>query len=487
MVAVTRLAIAVAWALGACAAPAPRAVAADLDHRILSWDSPRRFEEDLNRAAAQGYRLSALVDGASSIVGVVSRDRVRSGDAAVRYEYRVLDRDFDAALPPLAAQGFNWRSAAARSSYLRPVVVLERDPRAPGARDVRATLAREPSGLAAALAEPFAAGYEIRGRVATGDAKATWLFLERAGSVATPREARVVWGGGLEAINQGLDQAASEGFALVAFWAQPNGFFQRATLVGVLARPRGTAQPAPHCRVETVSSAGFTELSRTLLGVSAGNEDWFAAWCPASAGSYGSRVVRLADRPGIPAYVLPAQRMEQELREWGTGAIVGAFDVRERGAPETVIFVTLDRGMRRERSAAVPMPKPTLPQGAAALPADGGEPGRVYLELAGLFAGRKVDVAGVRARLSAGVLAKVAAEVKDFGWPMTERDRLEGRRIVADATDLRLVDGWQQGDAALLRVEGTHDGERSLIEVRLRRESTSWKVDDWSSWRTIAH
>src|SRR4029079_5579976 len=123
-----------------------------------------------------------------------------------------------------------------------------------------------------------------------------WVVLERSHGAAE-REVRVISADGREKLESALAGAASQGFAFETFWAHPAGVFRRDPLVAVVARPKGSTAPAPHCAIE--------EESRTLSGSSAHlvaletveeGREWLAAWCPGGVGLYSSRDIDL-ERP----------------------------------------------------------------------------------------------------------------------------------------------------------------------------------------------
>lgn len=464
------------------AAFAPVANAAEIDHRLLVAADARSLAVQLNRAGASGYRLSALVDRADDLAALVARPATTS--LVARYEYVALSSKDAAALADLGKQGYSWRASATVLGWNGSVVVLERPAGGGAPHDLRLIVAREPRDLEGALSEPYGAGFRVAGRQRFAVDKATWVALERRAGAAA-RDVKVVSADGREKLEQALDAAATQGYSLETFWAHPAGMFKRDPLVAVLSRARGATAPAAHCRIET-ESRSLVENSARLMALDAVDEGrtWLAAWCPGRAGGYWSRDVAL-ENPSGALFAAP-MRVEHELRSWSAGPIVAAYLLREREQPSVLVMVTLDAGAKLSEPEIATLKKLTTPPGASPLPTDGGELFRLYLDMHRLYHAKKLDVAAVKPRWSAAVLAKVAADVKEMGWPTKERDMLEHRSLAFDATDPRLRDGWIRGERGVLRVDGVHDGYASLIEIRFVREGGGWKIDDWSSWERIA-
>jgi hypothetical protein len=178
--------------------------------------------------------------------------------------------------------------------------------------------------------------------------------------------------------------------------------------------------------------------------------------------------------------------VEHELRTWSVDAIVGAYLLRESEQPAILVAITLDPDVPLLHSGGGESEGPRATQGRHGLPADGGELLRIYFDLHRLFHAKKLDPAAIKPRLSAKVLAKVAADVKQMGWPFKEKDMLPHQGLAFDGTDPRFRDGWITADRGLVRIDAVHDGLGSLIEVRFVREGGAWKVDDWGSWERVS-
>jgi hypothetical protein len=260
---------------------------------IGSWspETPRPSRPELNQAGSSGYRLSALVDRADDLAAIVTH---AAGNE--RFEYAVLGADKLDAVSDLGKRGYAWRASATALGWATPAIVLERPSSGLAAHELRVVVADDVAALEGQLADPFAQGFHVVGRQRV-EQKKVWVVLERANG-APAREVRVISADGREKLEGALASAASQGFAFETFWAHPAGVFRRDPLVAIVARPKGSTAPAPHCSIE--------EESRTLSGSSAHlvaldtvdqGREYLAAWCPR-----GRRSVLLArHRPRAPA------------------------------------------------------------------------------------------------------------------------------------------------------------------------------------------
>ena len=454
------------------------AFAGDFEHRLLVANDGKALANELNRAGSSGYRLSALVDRADDLGALVTR---AAGNE--RFEYAVIPGDSTDAVSDLGKRGYAWRASATALGWASPVIVLERPSSGLAAHDLRVVVAGDVAALEGQLGESFAQGFHVVGRQRF-EQKKVWVVLERTNG-APAREVRVISADGREKLEGALASAASQGFAFETFWAHPAGVFRRDPLVAIVARPKGSTAPAPHCSIE--------EESRTLSGSSAHlvaldtvdqGREYLAAWCPGGSGRYSSRDIDLERPQGT---LSGAQDLvEYELRSWSVDAIVGAYLLREYEQPAILVAITLDPGMRFSEPEVAKVKALAPPKDGAPLPANGGELLRIYLEMHRLFHAKKLDPAAVKPHFSAKVLAKVAADVKEMGWPFKEKDMLEHQSLAFDGTDPRFRDGWIAADRGLVRIDAVHDGLGSLIEIRYVREGGAWKIDDWGSWDRIA-
>ncbi len=457
------------------------ALAADFEHRLLARADAAALAGELNRAGAAGFRLSALVDRADDLAALVARPR---REPSSRYEYAVLAAKDAASVPDLGKRGFAWRASATSLGWGGSVVVLEHAAGDTMARDLQVVESFDVAALERRLAEPFANGFRVVGRQSFARQKAVWIVLERAAG-GSPHEVRVVAAEAREKLERALADAASQGYALETFWAQPAGPFRRDTLVAVVARAKGSTAPAAHCKVEE-ESRSIVETSARLVALDTVDQGrtWLAAWCPGRVGQYWSRDIDL-ERPSGALFGTEA-RVEHELASWNTGSIPGAYLLREHEQPAVLVAITLDTGVKLSTPEVSKVKKLAPPAGGTALPADGGELLRLYTEMYRLYHAKKLDPTAVRLHWSAKVLAKVGADVKEMGWPFKERDMLEHQGLPFDGTDPRYRDGWVAGDRGMVRIDAVHDGLGSLIEIRCVREGGVWKIDDWGSWDRVA-
>ena len=383
----------------------------------------------------------------------------------------------------LGKRGYAWRASATALGWADSVIVLERASNAAAPHDLQVVIAGNVATLESQLGSAFGQGFRIVGRQRYPQ-KQVALVLERTKDT-TAREVRVISADGREKLESALASAASQGFAFETFWAHPAGVFKRDPLVAVVARPKGSTAPAPHCSIaeETRTVSGSSSHLVALETVEEGRE-WLAAWCPGGVGLYSSRDIDL-ERPQGSLFGTQ-ELVEYELQSWSVDAIVGAYLLREYEQPTILVAITLDSDVRFSTPEVAKVKALAPPKDGAALPADGGELLRRYLDLHRLFHAKKLDPAAIKPHLSARVLAKVAADVKEMGWPFKEKDMLPHQSLAFDGTDPRFRDGWIASDRGVVRIDAVHDGLGSLIEVRYVKEGGVWKVDDWGSWDRVA-
>jgi hypothetical protein len=104
------------------------------------------------------------------------------------------------------------------------------------------------------------------------------------------------------------------------------------------------------------------------------------------------------------------------------------------------------------------------------LPADGGEPGKVFL--ANHEAMRKGDVDTMIATASEETASQMRAAKAEPDFPQM----LEMMKAFAPAT-VKVVSGEEDGDNATLKIEGADEaGEKMYGTTRMVKEGGAWKV-----------
>ena len=108
---------------------------------------------------------------------------------------------------------------------------------------------------------------------------------------------------------------------------------------------------------------------------------------------------------------------------------------------------------------------------AQALPAGGGEPGKVYMEQQRAIKAK--DIPALKKVMS-------AARVKEMDDPKFK----EMLDMVAEmmATDVKVTGGTQTGDTATLHATGKMGTEPQKGEISMVKEAGAWKVDK-ESWK----
>jgi hypothetical protein len=222
------------------------AVASDLDWEIIRGASADWIGSQLQRHAAMGYRVQAIVADAPETTVLVARTagfRPQPPSA----EYRVLDHKDGASVTMLGAEGFHIR-AMGRARIGPAIAIFERDTGARRTHTYR-SLQAAPAEDLAPLLDPLAAeGYRIVASV--GDDGSEWLILEKVDSAA--REVRVVAGTDVDQFEEDINRLATNGFTCDAVWNRPpKGFalFKGGTLMAALSRRRGASQPVAPVRI----------------------------------------------------------------------------------------------------------------------------------------------------------------------------------------------------------------------------------------------
>lgn len=116
-----------------------------------------------------------------------------------------------------------------------------------------------------------------------------------------------------------------------------------------------------------------------------------------------------------------------------------------------------------------PEPLPDAKTGLK-LPADGGEPGKAYMDF--LKALQEKNIAVVRKMAPPKIAKKTDTEllmVIDFMNAMTPKD-------------LKITEGYIKGEAAVLYVTGTEDGEKQYGTIPLNKTGKHWIVGE-QKWR----
>jgi hypothetical protein len=475
----------------------PGAARADLVWELVSAWNASGLEAPIDRLAAEGYTVQAVVLEADQPTVLLAREGWSRRPRAA--SYRVLGREQADAVAALAAEGWTLhRSGQGRDG--RAVVVLARaaGSDAPQRADVtlRSVLANgDAAAVGATLGPHYAAGHRVVAALGGAGKEADWLLVGRGEEAGGPaevgsREVRVVADKGSGPLATKLGELAGQGFAVDAVWTRGGGGFLAAGTKEVLAavsRPGGSDRPVAHTRLDLGDEPSSTG---SLVAVARYGSKLLFAVRDARSNDYDTQEVLLPlDGEGKP---LPAWQRDNELRErlrsyawspierawftWDAGR-VASLVVLER---ETPITPSSTRASREE--AAVP----GVPSGATALPADGGDPAKAWWAV--VEAIRKKDLKAAKARWTGEKLTRwnenVARFKAPFGMGFSEKELFAGE---ADdlPTDPRILGGWERGDEALVRIEGTVDGARAVSDLSLRREGGVWKIADETSWRAL--
>lgn len=474
-----RLAVALAFAL-AVVSSAP--AGASLDWLLLSgWG----LEAAIGHQARLGFEVQAvLVDSPEPAVLLARECCGRREPAAT---YRLVDRASAATVERLGADGHRL-VAFGPHRIGGALAVFAHHGR--GAGLAYRSLQGDAATLAADVERLAADGHRCVAAAGRTMSSPDWLLFER-GAKAVKREARVVVGEHAEALAKALAPLAREGFSLDCAWSRGTGklTWGGATGLGaVVSRSPGATRPVAHTRIDIGTSPTG---SGTLLAVA----------------PYGSRFAFLhredrtsvdsdaaewpTDGKGQRSWAL-RHELHERLRSSFWDPVSFAWVVHDAGQPARIGAVERDEDAARARAAAADAPAaraPTalpIPKGATAL-ADGGDPWRAYQTLMAAI-GRK-DLKATK-RLWTGEVAKAwEGRVKTFKAPFGLG--FSEKELFADLhedlpTDPELVGGWEQGDAARLRVEGTVDGERSVADLDFAREGGVWKLAVESSWKPLS-
>lgn len=487
-------------ALLALVSPGP-ASAGDLVWEVVESWTASGLEAGVERLAGEGFTVQAVVLEAEQPTVLLAREGWSRRPAVA--SYRLLGRDQAAEVETLAAAGWTLHRSG-QSRDRRGIVVLERPTRSEGSGgsarrsggDLRSlVIAGDAAAVTAALAPHYAAGRAVIAALGGNAKDGDWLLVGRradAGKEAddAPREVRVVADKGSAPLAEQLARLAAEGFAVDTVWTRGGGGFLLGgtkEVLAVVARPQGTNRPVAHTKLDLGDEPSTTG---SLLAVASYGSALVFAVRAGRSDDYDTQTVTLP--PGTDGKPLPAWERLNELRErlrsyawspierawftWNAGK-VDSLVVLERETPTSFGSTTASG----EESNA-----PAPPTGAAALPEGGGEPAKVWWAVAEAI--RKKDLKAAKARWTGDKLTRwndnVARFKAPFGMGFSEKELFAGE---ADdlPTDPRILGGWERGDEALLRIEGTADGVRAVSDVTFRREGGNWKIADESSWRPL--
>ena len=482
--------------LTACLLPALPARAGDLVWEVVEAWSAEGLEPAVERLAAQGYTVQAVVLEASEPTLLMSREGWRSRPRVA--SYRVLGRGKAAEVESLSATGWRFHRAGVTRDREAVVVLARGD----SAREKGSLRSLE---LAAGAASPAGAELErlyAQGLVvvaALGGGKSDWLLLDRpkAPAAGVEREVRLVTAKGTAPMAAVLDPLASLGFAVDTVWTRGGGGFSLAgtkEVVAVVSRPRlsgasAEARPRPAARTRLEIGAEPSH-DGTLVGVASYGRELMFAIRDAPRKSYDSRSISLprgTDGKELAAWQRLAAVQEQ-LRSFAWHPIELAWFRWDGAAPSALILIEPDTlpTSTPSRAEAHQRGRVPLPSGATALPADGGEPAAAWRAQYDAIARR--DLKRAKSLWTGETLTSWEAKVKTFkapfGMGFSEKDLFAS---LADdlPTDPEIVGGWQKVDLALVRIEATAEGVRSVSDVSLRREGGVWKVAAETSWRAL--
>lgn len=476
-----------------CAFALP-AMAADLDWQIVTGTSTGAIEREVQRWASTGYRVQALVADAPVPTVLIAREGRAFRRMPPSAEYRVLDPRDAAEVPALGAEGFRLRALAkARSGPALAIFERMLSPRG-APHDYRSLQAPPAGDVDPLLAAAANDGYRVAGSV--GDAGSEWLILERdraargeAAAPAAARESRVITAEDVEALEAAINRLASDGFACDAVWNRPPkglALFKGGALMAALSRRRGVTSPAAHV---TMSKGRQPSGSGQLIAMVPYRNSFAFVIRRATETDHAVHEVTFPTETGSSSWqddsVLERLRSQwwSELDlAWAitSSGKVSSWMGLERREP---VMRASSRTVARREAEAIP-----VPAGATALPRGGGDPGDAYR--AHLAAIARGDLAGAKALWTGAQRASWEKRVKDFKAPLgmgfSEKDLFQSLRKGL-ATDMIVLGGWLAGDRAQLRLEGTHDGVRSIAEIDMTRDAGSWKIASQHPWRPVAN
>ena len=469
-----------------CAQTSP-ALAADLDWQVVNGTTARDIERQVQRWAANGYRVQAIVVDAPGPTVIVARTSAgvfrRTPPSA---EYRVLDSRDSEQVAGLGAEGYRLR-AIARARSGRALAIFERDLATRGARhDYRPLMAPPGEDLGPLLTSAADAGYRIVG--AAGESGSEWLILEREDGEGTGREARVISAPDVDALEVELNRLAADGFACDAAWNRPpKGFapFKGGTLMAALSRRRGVTSPAAHVIIDKGQQPNSSGQFVALVPY---RNNFAFVIRRASRTDYSAKEATFPDVDAKKSFL--DEPLLQALRSRWWNPIETAWAITS--ANKVTAWVGLERSEPIGRTSSTKLTRRdaetiAVPSGAKALPRGGAEPGDAYRAHVSAIA--RGDMAAAKALWTGKQRTEWDARVKDFKAPLglgfSEKDLFKslGENL---PTDPVVLGGWIAGERALLRVEATYDGTRSFADIDLVREAGTWKISDQHGWQAIA-
>lgn len=464
---------------------AANARAADLVWEIVEAWNASGLEAGIERLADDGFTVQAVVLDAERPTVLLAREGwSRTPRVAT---YRVLGRDQGAEVDKLAAAGWNLhRFGAARD---RNAVVVLAKPGAGAAVDLRSVLVSGDSAAVAAALEPlYQEGRQVVAALGGFGKTSDWLIL--GATAQSPRDLKVVANKGTTPLAAQLATLASEGYGVDALWSRGGGnilFGGTKEVLAVVSRPAGNNRPVAHTKLDLGDEPSTT--GELVAIASYGNDQVFAVR-QARSDNYNTSTILMptsTDGEALPAYEF-AEKLRERLRSQAWRPIERAWFTWSAGRIESLVL--LERESRPTSSSTVASAEqsttPAVPPDASALPEDGGEPAGAWWAV--LESARKRDVKAAKARWTGAKLARWNENVErfkaPFGMGFSEKELFESAAEDLP-TDSRVLGGWVRGDDAMVRIEATTDGTRSVADLTLRREGGVWKIADESSWRPL--
>ncbi len=430
-----------------CVLSAPSAIAADLDWQIVSGMSTEYLQRQVQRMAADGYRVQAIVADTAQPTIVV----VREGGGLFRRrvpasaEYRVLDPGGAAGIPALGAAGFRLR-ATGKARIGPALAIVERLLAGQTPHDYRSVQAAPAAPLEPLLTPVAVDGYRVIASV--GDSGSEWVIVEREADSGGAREARAITASDVDDLEARIDALASQGFGCDAAWNRPPkgvALFKGGTLMAALSRRRGSTSPAAHVKTEIGERP--SESGQLLSVVPYRNRFAFVIRRSGSS-DYSVKEATFPSRDEQRSSSVIADPILERLRsQWWNPielawAVTAAGEVKswvglERRKP-TSLFSSASTVARKEAGTI------GVPAGAAALPPGGGEPGDTYR--AHLNAIVRRDLVGAKRLWTGRQRAAWDENVKRMKGPLgtgfSEKDLFKSmaERTATDQTVARRLD-----------------------------------------------
>lgn len=147
-----------------------------------------------------------------------------------------------------------------------------------------------------------------------------------------------------------------------------------------------------------------------------------------------------------------------EIEGFDSGVVTGRIWHAE---PQTVF----DDTYRFDVSFSTPVSDPDAPVGDP-LPVDGGEPGQAYIRWVEAIHSGDIDM------LKGIIPAEMAAQFDQLS--ATEVSEEIGFMKLVTPTEVRILSGSSDGETAILKTEGTMEGETVPIEVTMTKMGSFW-------------